>query len=493
MIMNKFKGFYWLFILLVINGLYGCMSMQSKSVVYLNPDMSGKCTYEIKMGKDLAGILTDPSSGLDYGLGLSGGSKKKEKKSPGDPALALASKILSSGTFDTWKDVQFGYKTKDTVFFTGTAYFKDITHIAVSMFDSNLTVHHDADGNTVMEITTSKKKDTASANPNTTNAAYDSISKAAYKDVGISDIMHYYFASLVRGLYISTTYHLPGKIVSSSNFKKLSDNTISLTITGDDVIKLMDTLSGKSDYTSMLYGKYYGLANGGSNAESYFYDKVLYGEEKPIMVVFKTETKPAFDYAKEVADAKVYYAKYRKSSGIEKYDSLAAAEKKEAEEEKAKEEGTLVLTAKDSANGKTYFKTLTATQYSGSVSFSGILSKPQSGVSFTKVKITKATADNGVNVTDSIGKQNNYYGYDSTSVGYLSAYLTNSNGGYGYGDSNTQYDKATFTMYINLPDNIKYVNLEGLLIIDENRSIPFKLDKLYIKNNNEEFKEDDWK
>ena len=137
-----------------------CMSMHSRSVIVLNPDMSGKCTYDIKMGKDMAGILTLPK--MDAASGYESYFTKSAKSGSQDAALALASKLLSLGKIDAWKDVQFGYLKKDTVFFKGTAYFKDISKMAVSLFDSSMHVYKDNDGNMVLEMNDlKKKKDTA--------------------------------------------------------------------------------------------------------------------------------------------------------------------------------------------------------------------------------------------------------------------------------------------------------------------------------------------
>ncbi len=470
--------------------LTGCLSMQSKSVVILNPDMSGKCTYEIKMGKDLAGIMSMPKGDM---FGLRGLSENTAKKGPADPALALASKILSSPTIEAWKDVQFGLIKKDTVFFRGTAYFKDITKISLSMLDSTVKVYKDAQGNMVLEITEMKdKKDTAKSIIGSDSIAKN-ISKGLFKNMGMSDIMHYYMASLVKGLDVRSTYQLPGKIVSCSNFVKKSDNSVEIHLTGNAVITVLDTLMESDDLTSQLYSKYYsslGLAGSAQTGDedmnkSFFYNKLLYGEAKPVRVVFKNETKMVFDYDKEVAEAKLSYAKFRRTSGIAQYDSLVLIAKKEAEEEKTREQGTLVLTANDSADHKIYFKTLTATQYYGDLSFTGLLSKGLLGGYSGQIRITKAYTDKGVNVIDSINKKNPYYSDNDNTDNYLSAYFSPSN----YSTSTYSYDsipsdKVTFNIYASFPADTKFIDLQGNLTLDS-VVIPFKVINLYLKPKDE--------
>jgi hypothetical protein len=479
--MGYFFGFF-----AAISLLPGCLSMQSKSVVFLNPDMSGKCTYEIKMGKDLAGIMSMPKGDM---FGLTGLSENVSKKRPTDPALALASKILSSPTIEAWKDVQFGLIKKDTVFFKGTAYFKDITKISLSMLDSTVKVYKDLQGNMVLEISEMKdKKDTAKSTPASDSIAKN-MGKGLFKNMGMSDILHYYMASLVKGLDIKSTYQLPGKIVSCSNFVKKSDNSVEIHLTGDAVINVLDTLMESDDLTSQLYSKYYsslGLAGSTQTGDedmnkSYFYNKLLYGEAKPVKVVFKNETKMVFDYNKELAEAKVSYAKFRRTSGIEQYDSVQLALKKEAEEEKTREQGTLVLTANDSANRKIYFKTLAATQYYGDLSFTGTLSRGLLGGYSGQIRITKAYTDKGVNVIDSINKKNLFYTEDDNHDNYLSAYVSPSNytvNTYTY--DSIPSDKVTFNIYASFPTDTKFIDLQGNLTIDS-VVVPFKVINLYLK------------
>jgi len=364
------------------------------------------------------------------------------------------------------------------------------------MFDSSMTIYKNGDGNMVLEMKDSKpKKDTAIT---WQNHSYDSITNSVYKNMGLSDIMHYYIASMVKGLYISATYQLPGKIISSSNFVKKNDNTVSIAITGSDVIKLLDTMSVNNDMIGNMYSKYMpNMGLGGNSTQSatsdgtdpYVYDKILYGEDKPVQVVFKSTNKMAFDYDKEVAEAKAYYTKFRRTSGIEQFDSALAVAKKQEEEEKQKQQGTLVLTAADSANNKVHLRTLEASQlYGDYISFTGTLSKAMS-TSSAKVQITKVITDNGVNITDSISKKNNFAFDDDTAMAaaglVVSGYLSPSNYKYDASDTiATQNDKVTFSITASLPEGAKYMNVEGVIEITDQSAlidIPFKLTNLYIK------------
>jgi hypothetical protein len=438
--------------------LYSC-SMQIKSKYILNPDMSGKCMVEEKVGLDVAEITSaignqDPKklySGLDNFY------KDTTKKTPQNIVMAFANKILNSKGIETWKDVKFGMIGRDTVYFKGTAYFKDLSQVSISAFDTLMEVTQNANGETVIQI---KQKASASQ-------VNDSISKASMAAVdkympsgGLwSAMMHYYMAAFLKGLNISLSYQVPGKITSYSNFVKKNDNTVEHNLTDTKIMTGMDSLMGSSAI---------GLTDLAKSNNPYAYNSLFYGQNKPLQVTFKSDAKPMFDYAQEVAEARKYYVAFRRSSGIERFDSVQVAMERQKEEEALKEHGMLVLTADDSADHRVYFKTLGAEQYYGMLSFSGELSKPLQAGYYSKIYITKAYDDKGNNILDSIQNHES-----------ISAYLSPMT--YSYTDTLQLDNKVTFSVSPNLPEDCKVINLEGKLIIDENTSIPFKIIKLYLK------------
>jgi hypothetical protein len=444
-------------LLLPVIFLYSC-SMQVKSSYILNPDMSGKCIIEEKMGMDVAEIMAvvgnqDPKK---LYMGLDGFANDTVKKTPHDILIGFASKILASKGIEAWKDIQFGMIGKDTVYFKGTAYFKDISNISISAMDTLMEVTQNANGETIIRVRQKPKDAVSDSSMQATLAA----EKKYLPSGGIwSAMMHYYMSALLRGIDVKLSYQVPGRITDYSSFVKKNDNTVQLDMNDTKIINALDTLMNSN------YLAFSALSKSSSpNA----YNSYLYGQNKPLQVTFKSDAKPLFDYAKEVAEAKKYYTAFRRTSGIEKYDSVQLVIQRQKEEEALKEHGTLVLTAADSADHKVYFKTLGATQYYGMLSFSGDLSRPMQTGYYSKIQITKAVDDKGNNVLDSIQNHDN-----------ISAYLSPET--YSYTDSVQLNNKVTFSLSPNLPEDCKIINLEGVLVVDDNTSVPFKIIKLYLK------------
>src|SRR6185312_6490382 len=220
------------------------------------------------------------------------------------------------------------------------------------------------------------------------------------------------------------------------------ENTVSISITGDQMIKTMDK-------NPMGWMSFSAAQMGGPNA----YNSLLFGEDKPVEVTYKPDTKPQFDYNKEVAEAKKYYVAFRKNSGIEKYDSLEAVKEAEREEKAQREHGKLVVAASDSANGKIYFKKLSIDQYYGTLSFTGTFSRGVHGGYYGYATITQATSETGANVLDGIQT------HDS-----ISAFISPET--YSFTDTASSMNKVSFTATASFPEDCEIVSLEGRLVID---------------------------
>ncbi len=442
----------------------GC-GINSRTAYIVNPDLSGKCVFEEKVGLDVAMITT--AYGGNYnsksmsGLSSIFGSEDTVMPSPHDIMLGFASKILSNKSVEAWKDVDFHLIGEDTVYFKGTAYFKNLSTGGMASIDSNIHIYKNDLGQTVIEMNVPVK--------DTLKKDYSSLfKKNPFKGGVYYSMMHYYMASLLRDYYVSVSYQLPGKIVSVSNFEKKNDNTVMLAINGKKMIHNLDTLMQNIDLLSKMYPGSSGLGSLPSD-KNYATYKFLFGKAAPVKVVYETGNKPLFDYAKEVQEAKTYYANFRRKSGLDAFDSIAIAKKELEEKEKKREEGTLILTTGDSANGKMYFKTLTATQYyRGYFSFTGELGHPAISDSYmSSVKINSIVTDKGMDVTDSL-----------TNHDYISAYLTSSN--YDYEEKEKLNDKVSFSLNGTFPEDCKYVNIKGMLQIDSATVVPFYIIELNL-------------
>lgn len=438
---------------------YGC-GIQVKSKYIVNPDLTAKCVYEEKEGLDVAAMLTSStgsgaSAGAGFDLFSSMAGKDTVTPSVHDILLGFASKILANKGVEAWKDISFGMIGKDTVYFKGTAYFKDISTGGFSAFDSAMRIYNTGNGQTVIEMKQVKKdKDTGFTSSS-------NIYKSMFKGGTYYYMMHYYMAVLFKEFNLSITYQLPGKIVSCSNFTKINDNTAVFSIDGKSMVQSLDTLMQNTDMMSKMYSNPSSGMGSLSNTNN-----ILFGGDKPVQIIYQSGNKPQFDYAKEVEEAKKYYADFRRKSGLDAFDSIMVMKKQQAEAEERKLKGTLVLTATDSANGKIYFKNLTAKQYSrGYISFTGELSKPVASDFSFMVTLTSAHSDIGRNILDSI-----------QDPAHISAYVYSED----YKDSLSGDNKVSFSISGTFPDDCKFINLEGKLQVDSATTVPFKIVNLYL-------------
>jgi len=463
---NSLTWFFTLSSSLLVLSLLSSCGINTRTSYVVNPDLSCKCVYEQKAGLDVAVMYTYFGGSFMNSKDLSGLSALSGTDSvtptPQEVLLGFANKILSNKSVEAWKDIDFHMIGTDTVYFKGTAFIKNLANGGLSTIDTGMRIFNNDMGQTVIEMKEYKKTKDSSSKDYTS-----SIYKSLFKGGLYSSMMHYYMAMFLRDYNMSVTYQLPGKIVSTSNFVKKNDNTAELSINGKNMIHYLDTMMRNTDLISKMYSNSSSINPYAGNSDYAIY-KYLFGEAAPVRVVYETTTKPQFDYAKEVAEAKKYYAAFLIKSGIAAYDSIAIVKKQLEEAEKKKEEGTLVLTANDSANDKMYFKTLTATQYyRGNFSLTGELSKPVNSVSFATVSLTSLITDNGISMLDSIPNPTSISAYISTSS-------TN------YLDS-VQYDnKVTFSIFGNFPDDCKYVNLKGMLNVDSVTTVPFTIINLNL-------------
>ncbi|HSY75657.1 MAG TPA: hypothetical protein VK890_02305, partial [Bacteroidia bacterium] len=177
--------------------LIGCAT-QTKSSYVLNPDMSGKCVFEEKIGLDAAQLsgFMSLKKGADNPFA---GGDDTAVQTPQQVAMAFASKILASKGIETWSDVHFGLIGRDTVYFKGTGYFKNLANVNLAMLDTLLTVSTNEHGETTLELREPPKK---ASDDSATRAARGIANSILPKGGTTNAMIHYYMAAFLRGLDI---------------------------------------------------------------------------------------------------------------------------------------------------------------------------------------------------------------------------------------------------------------------------------------------------
>lgn len=281
-------------------GLAGCI--ESKKEVTLNPDGSGKVVYEIKQP-------------LDYMMNISFNGKEQKDDPEEKAKKAIADIIKNSKGVDAWEEVSYVVGDETNLKFKGTAYFKSFNDVKVDSpgFDNSSKVIVDKKG---LTITWKKEKKKGMGRPSPDNKTLPvklsdkELARKVRKTQAEMKQSLAMMGPMLSGFKDEVIFHLPGKIDKFNNFKKVDSNTVSLSFSGEEAIKVMQEFAKdkKAIAESIKAG------NDGPSDE--YMNKMLFGNEKEIMAHTKN-MKTQFDYNKAVKKAKKNFPAMCKKLGVE--------------------------------------------------------------------------------------------------------------------------------------------------------------------------------
>jgi hypothetical protein len=379
--------------LFVLVTLMASCGMQLKETYIINPDLSGKCIVDAKMLIDTTSI--DAKLALKdslYGIESSFPNCHKMKFSRRD-AMAFALKFIKVRGVEVWNNIRYGMsKKRDMIYFSGTAYFRDITHIHLSAFDSLLNVTKNMSG---VVMTVNPKP--IGANPKMLSD--DELDKRAKDYKKNAFYIRPVLADLLNPSEETVIYEFPNDIVSTSIFGQQGDRAAELTITGNDVLKYADSVVKSLDLQKEHY-KVTGGTNKGAIQD--LFSKLVFGNSDPMQIIFKKGGKDAFDYNTEVQSSMVYFGDFMLHSGLEKFDSTQMLKEERADMKAPEENGVLIVSKSDSETHKPYFTSLSASQSGDTLFFSGELAADIKAMAQGKVHIMKVISGTDIDITDSL-------------------------------------------------------------------------------------------
>ena len=206
--------------------IMGCI--EEKSEYTINPDLSGKATFELTFTPSQIG-----------------------RSKPGDaPEQMIKTEIeqilrLSKG-IDTWRDISFELTDEGSVNFIGTAYFTDINKLALwrpQVSEINrFQFRKDESGRIIIELphfTDTKKKSEAKDTEKLSEAELTQqvkLAKLRYKQA--KPMLQAMFDTLNQ----DSLLHLPAKIENISNLEKVNETTVRWKIQGNEIIEAVDKM-----------------------------------------------------------------------------------------------------------------------------------------------------------------------------------------------------------------------------------------------------------
>jgi len=269
--------------------------------VALNPDGSGKFVYKTTM----------PSMPMN----LNFGGEDVEAPNPADLAKTAAKELVkSSEGVDVWEKLEF--KTTDdgkmTIFASG--YFKDVTKLKLGdsdngpSFTDGMTFTKTDDGNVVLEVKMDMddKKKPGDADdeekPKLTDEEVMAKIKESRAQWGAAKGM---MTGMLGTMKVDMNIKMPGKIISSTNFKKKGDDVAGLSFTGQSMVDMMDKVIMDDKLAKKVVSEGGDLMGGDGPPplEGDAMNELIFGEKAPIKVVSEAG-EPSFDYAEHVAKAK---------------------------------------------------------------------------------------------------------------------------------------------------------------------------------------------
>ena len=295
---NKLSVAAALFLAVLLTGCF-----DTKQEYTINPDGSGKvvheCTFQ-HMSLNMGGADTDPQEALRD---------------------AIRDVLKNAKGVDAWRDVTFKQMDNQRMYFRGTAYFKDLSKLEIpnqAMLD--FAWQSAPGGKMILSLRTNKESDEdgLAVKPQPAPAAKLTPEEQAKK---LADARASYqqskpmLAAILGSAKQESLFHLPGKVSASTNFEAQPAGALKIAFSGAKFLEMMDKL--QSDDAWMLKNAASGAAS--LDEKPPMDDQLngmLFGTKGPVEAVVTGASAPLFNYAAEVAAAKLDFAKTEKELGL---------------------------------------------------------------------------------------------------------------------------------------------------------------------------------
>ena len=366
----------WILLVVGVVVIAGCV--EEKKEYTINPDGSGKVDCDI--------VFTP------FNLNLDG-----EEASPQSQIKAEVEKILKeSKGVDAWQNVSFELTDEGKIHFVGTAYFADINKLKIKSggFNSNQSTIFSRDG--AGRITIEIKNDSDSEDSGGQDKEAEKLTEAEVSQK-VKEMKLQYNKSkpmmigMLGTLKIEKVFHLPGRIEEVSNFTKVDDSTVQLTLEGMKMLAAMDKIMSDDKLLAeqIRAGKNPMQSGAGDELSG---NEMLYGQRAPVRVV-ASGGKELFDYKTEVAAAKANYKAMAKGLGFGETSSAATVET--ATVGTVGEAGSVIVGGIRLIRYADKDRGIRPFNHDKGYSLSLVMELPESDMELTTGRVEKATADTG--------------------------------------------------------------------------------------------------
>jgi len=265
----------------------GCID--EKGEYTLNPNGSGKITYEITMAPMSPGF-------------------EGQQSDPNEQIAQHVRQILQqSEGVDVWSDVSFKMTDNGKMYFKGTAYFPDVNKLQIYNSGSAFPMKTNENGEIIIQLETEEtdpgaKEDAA---PAPAKLSEEELNQKVQQTKAEYAQTRMIMSSFLPTLKVESTLHLPGKIKEVSNFEKIDDRTVRFVLSGEKLLKTLDEAMADDELLKEQLRE--GKDPGEFSEEDLEINEKLFGQKAPVRIVVIPDKKHRFDYDTEVAAAKKNY------------------------------------------------------------------------------------------------------------------------------------------------------------------------------------------
>lgn len=292
----------------------GCFD--TKEDFTINPDGSGKVVHE----------CTFQSVNLNA---------NNENQDPGRTLTNAVREVLEkSRGVDAWRNVTFRTLDDGRLYFRGTAYFKNLSKLDIpnqTMLELDWT--KTADGQALLTLRTNQSGTEISE-----GVSIQPVKKPAPKNLSPAEldqrlkqsrVQYQQTKPMMAGIFATMKHaivlHLPGRVVSHSNFTNDAAGNLAIQFSGAKFLEVMDRLVNDNDWCRKHGGTGFDDMQEKPLLDAEL-NQFIFGEKAPVQAVIATGTKPLFDYAAEVAAAKKEFEPLKKALAVGASDADDSAE-----------------------------------------------------------------------------------------------------------------------------------------------------------------------
>jgi hypothetical protein len=276
----------------------GCV--ETKDAFTINPDGSGKVRHE---------ALFAPTD------------LKEKSTTPPEEELkaAIRKELEKSEGIDAWTDVTFERQADGKIKFAGTAYFPALAKLKFhnNGFKASTLVPRwtpAGNGRGVLELQSKEDEAKKEAAPEPVALTEEELAAKLTAAKAQYEQMKPMMAAVVGSMKTELTFRLPGTVTEQTNFKRDDAGNLQIGYTGAQMLAVMDKMFADEARLRQMIKEGRNLMKDGPKDEL-LVNKELFGTAAPVRAVVSVSKAPLFDYAAEVAAARVQMPALFKSVG----------------------------------------------------------------------------------------------------------------------------------------------------------------------------------